>query len=145
MTSSIHPLIAACGCHFVSLGLLVWSKNAVSRGKPAIPKHVAMLTGLVCFIIFLQTSLPLTTPARQGRSEYAQTNTALRNDLDHLQTDLDTLNSLVSAVLWVAFMVAIFPISDWLVERMSDRNWLHRGICPPSGMRAPEPANTDPA
>ncbi|MGV3662013.1 MAG: hypothetical protein ACO1TE_17645 [Prosthecobacter sp.] len=146
MPSHTHPLVAAFICQLISIGLLLWSKRMVARGKPPIPKHVAMLTGLFCFILYLQMSLPTTTGPRpwsevsKDMREYNETNTALRTDLDNLQADLAALNSVVSTVFWVGLMMVIFPLSGWMVERFDDRNWIHGGIRPPPpGKMPPQP------
>lgn len=140
---TIHNLWAALGCVAVHWLLTWWSVRGLRQGKPAIPKHILILTPLAVYLVFLQFSLPTVTPPatteRGSRLEsYAETNHALRRDLDYALRDLERLNDVTRALMNLAWLAALIVISNWLALRMDDRNWIHGGIRPPPGHEPPD-------
>ena len=143
----------AMGLSFaVGFALAWWSKRSVRRGAPPIPARVLCLAPLAVFLFLVKLSLPITFDpiAAQQRGykrdvEYERTTDALRTDLDRAMHDLDALNSTVSLLLFVGFLVAMSPIISWFVDRMDDRNWIHGGIRPSPFEKRPDDAAAHPA
>ena len=128
--------------------LSLWSGRSVRRGKPAIPKLIQVLIPMVVYLFYLQHSLPYTRalaeierkPEQLARSEK---NDSLRRDLDRALSDLDRLNDVTSAMLYLAWMATWCFVGNWLVVRLDDRNWIHGGIRPPPGVQVDEEPHSE--
>ncbi len=134
----IHTLWMNLGCVISFFVLSAWSSWSVRRGKPAIPKYIRILIPLGAYLFFLQLSLPLTATLKASErspniQSYAESNASLRHDLDRAEVALDRLKDIIYAMLNLAWMAALIFITNWLVPRMDDRNWIHGGIRPPPG------------
>ena len=143
------------GCSVGYLLLTLWSVRGVRQGKPAIPKHILILTPLMAYLIFLEFSLPYVnapeTAERDSRHKSSEersieeSNRVLRRDLDDVRHDLDKtlmaleqLKEVNRATLNLAWLAVLTIICKWLGPRTDDRNWIHGGIRPPPGTQIDE-------